>query len=124
MRKALPILLAFLLLALSVVAAAFGMADIYRGEAATLIGEWDGFADEEGPPAWAWEQVHRYLWLASHLAPFDAQIQGDLGQLYERRVGEAAGARCQLTSIAPSTITGKRLRCARPGPMPGPMSRC
>ena len=88
MRKGLPILLAFLLLVLSVVAAAFAMADIYRGEAVTLMGEWDGFADEEGPATWAWEEVHRYLWLANRLAPFDAQIQSDLGQLYERRVRE------------------------------------
>lgn len=100
MRKPLPILLAFLLLALSAAAAAFGVADIYRNEAVTLIEEWDWpedeegppawawLEDEEGPPAWAWEQVQRYLWLASRLAPFDAQILGDLGQLYGLRVGE------------------------------------
>ena len=88
MSKSLSILLASLLLALSVVAAAFGMADIYRGEAATLTGEMDWSEGEERPPAWVWEQVHRYLWLASRLAPFDAQVLGDLGQLYELRAGE------------------------------------
>ena len=89
MRKSLPILMASLLLALSVVAAAAGMADIYRGEAAVLIGEIDGTEDEEGASVWAWEQAQRYLWLASRLAPFDAQVLGDLGQLYERRGGES-----------------------------------
>ena len=94
MSKAFPILIASLLLALSVVAAAFGIANIYRNEAATLRGEWDGSEGEEGPPAWAWEQAQRYLWLASRLAPFDAQILGDQGQLYEHRAGTtlASGA--------------------------------
>ena len=95
MSKPLPILLAALLLALSVAAAAFGLADIYRTEAAAQIEQWDWPEDREdleepaGPPAWAWEQVHRYLWLANRLAPFDAQILTDLGELYELRVGEA-----------------------------------
>ena len=98
MSKSLSILLAYLLLALSVVAAAFGMADIYRGEAATLTGELDWSEGKERPPAWAWEQAHRYLWLASRLAPFDAQVLGDLGELYELRVGEspAPGTRADL----------------------------
>ena len=88
MSKSLSIFLASLLLALSVVAAAFGMAEIYRGEAAILSGEIDGSEGEEGPPAWAWEQVQRYLWLANRLAPFDAQVLGDLGELYEHRIDE------------------------------------
>ena len=88
MSKALPLLMASLLLALSLLATAFGVADIYRNEAATLVAQWD-WPEDEGPPAWAWEQVQRYLWLASQLAPFDAQIQGELGQLYERRVVDA-----------------------------------
>ena len=89
MRKPLPVLLAALLVALSVAAAAFGMADIYRSEAATLTGEGNWTEEGEGPPAWAWEQAQRYLWLASRLAPFDAQILSDLGQLYELRGGDA-----------------------------------
>jgi hypothetical protein len=85
MRKPLILLPAFLLLALSVAATALGLANIYRSEAATLVEAWD-WNEEEGPPPWAWEQVERYLWLASRLAPFDAQIKSDLGQLYESRV--------------------------------------
>ena len=85
MRKPFTLLLAFLLLVLSVTATALGLADIYRSEAATLVEAW-GWSEEEGPPAWAWEQVERYLWLASRLAPLDAQIKSDLGQLYENRV--------------------------------------
>ena len=88
MRKPFTLLPAFLLLALSVAATALGLADIYRSEAATLVEAWD-WPEEEGPPAWAWEQVERYLWLASRLAPFDAQIKSDLGQLYESRVADA-----------------------------------
>jgi hypothetical protein len=88
MRKPLSLLLAVLLLALSLIATAFGVADIYRNEAASLVEQWS-WPEDEGPPAWAWEQVERYLWLASRLAPFDAQIQGELGQLYERRVVDA-----------------------------------
>jgi tetratricopeptide (TPR) repeat protein len=88
MRKSLSIFLASLLLVLSVVAAAAGMADIYRGEAAVLIGEIDGSEDEAGTALWAWEQAQRYLWLASRLAPFDAQVLGDLGELYEYRMAE------------------------------------
>jgi len=89
MPKPLAMLLAVLLLALSAAAAAFGLAAVYRSEAATLIEQWYWPEDQAGPPAWAWEQVHRYLWLAGRLAPFDAQILTDLGQLYELRVGEA-----------------------------------
>jgi hypothetical protein len=89
MGKPLSILLAVLLLALSAVAAAFGLADIYRSEAASLIGEWGWSDDEEGTPAWAWEQTQRYLWLANRLAPLDAQILNDLGELYELRGSEA-----------------------------------
>jgi tetratricopeptide (TPR) repeat protein len=89
MSKPLTLLLAFLLIVLSLAAAAVGMADIYRREAAMLIGEWDWSDNTEGTPAWAWEQIQRYLWLASRLAPFDAQVLGDLGQLYELR-GEGA----------------------------------
>lgn len=89
MGKLFPILLAVLLLVLSVAAAALGIAEIYRSEAATLTGEWFWSEAEEGPPAWAWEQVHRYLWLANRLAPFDPQILADLGELYERRVGDS-----------------------------------
>ena len=96
MRKALPILLASLLLVLSLVAAAAGMADIYRREAVNLIGEWDVYEDEEGPPAWAWEQVQRYLWLASHLAPFDAQIPANMVQLHKRRVEGASAPESSL----------------------------
>ena len=92
MNKSLTILLASLLLVLSLVAAAHGMADIYRHEAATLSGEWGGSGEEEGPPAWAWEQVQRYLWLANRLAPFDAQVLGDLGQLYELRGADSGEA--------------------------------
>jgi tetratricopeptide (TPR) repeat protein len=91
MSKALPVLLATLLVVLSTVAAAFGMADIYRREAATLMGEWYSFQGEAEIPAWAWEQAQRYLWLANRLAPFDPQILSDLGQLYELRHGEAPG---------------------------------
>ena len=89
MRKPLAILSAAFLVVLSAVAAAVGMANIYRSEADSLAGEWFWTEDEEGPPAWAWEQVHRYLWLANCLAPFDPQILDDLGQLYEFRAGEA-----------------------------------
>ena len=89
MPKALAIMLALLLLALSIAAAAFGAASIYRREAVTVIEKWVWPEDEPGPPAWAWEQVHRYLWLANRLAPFDAQIKSDLGQLYESRVVDA-----------------------------------
>jgi hypothetical protein len=88
MRKPFTLLLAFLLLVLSVAAAALGLADIYRSEAATLVEAWD-WPEEVGPPAWAREQVERYLWLASRLAPLDAQIKSDLGQLYESRVADA-----------------------------------
>jgi hypothetical protein len=88
MRKPLAILSAVFLVALSA-AAAVGMANIYRSEADSLAGEWFWTEDGEGPPAWAWEQVHRYLWLANRLAPFDPQILDDLGQLYEFRAGEA-----------------------------------
>ena len=89
MPKALTIMQALLLLALSIAAAAFGAASIYRREAVTVIEKWVWPEDEPGPPAWAWEQVHRYLWLANRLAPFDAQIKSDLGQLYESRVVDA-----------------------------------
>ncbi len=85
--------------------------------------EWD-WPEEEGPPAWAWEQVQRYLWLASRLAPFDAQILSDLGQLYERRVVKRRRPNPARTSNTHSGIIGKRSYCARPGPMPGPISRC
>lgn len=88
MNKPLPVFAVFLLLALSMAAAAFGVADIYHGEAAMLVEQWDWSDEEEGPPAWAWEQVQRYLWLANRLSPFDAQILSDLGQLYELRGGE------------------------------------
>ncbi|MGB5715841.1 MAG: hypothetical protein WBN81_01975 [Gammaproteobacteria bacterium] len=88
MPKALAILLAFLLLALSVAAAAFGVANIYRSEAVTVIEKWDWPEDEPVLPVWAWEQVYRYLWLANRLAPFDAQILAELGELYELRVDE------------------------------------
>lgn len=91
MPKALTIMLALLLLALSVVAAAFGVASIYRSEAVTVIEKWDWPEDKPGPPVWVWEQVHRYLWLANRLAPFDAQILAELGELYELRVDEAPG---------------------------------
>ena len=85
MNKAFPILLALLLLSLSIVAAAFGMANIYQKEAATLRVDWDDSEDVEGAPPWAWEQAQRYLWLASRLAPFDPQILGDQGRLYDSR---------------------------------------
>ena len=74
-----------LLLALSVAAAALGMADIYRREAAMLIGEWYTSQGEKEAQDWTWEQAQRYLWLANRLAPFDPQILSDLGQLYELR---------------------------------------
>jgi hypothetical protein len=89
MPKSFAIMLALLLLALSIAAAAFGAASIYRREAVTVIEKWVWPEDEPGPPAWAWEQVHRYLWLANRLAPFDAQVKSDLGQLYESRVVDA-----------------------------------
>jgi len=89
MPNPLAILPALLLLALSVAAAAFGVASIYRGEALAVIEKWDWPEDEPVPPAWAWEQVHRYLWLANRLAPLDAQILAELGELYELRVSEA-----------------------------------
>ena len=89
MPNPLAILPALLLIALSVAAAAFGAASIYRSEAVTVIEKWYWPEDEPGPPAWAWEQVHRYLWLANRLSPFDAQIKSDLGQLYESRVVDA-----------------------------------
>ena len=91
MSKPLPVLLAMFLLALSVAAAALGMADIYRREAVMLIGEWYTSQGEEGGQVWTWEQAQRYLWLANHLAPLDPQILSDLGQLYELRHGEAPG---------------------------------
>ena len=91
MSKPLPILLALFLLALSVAAAAFGMADIYRREAALLIGESYSYQGEEGAQDWTWEQAQRYLWLANRLAPFDPQILSDLGQLDELRNGETPG---------------------------------
>ena len=72
MHNPLAILPALLLLALSVAAAAFGAASIYRGEAVTVIEKWDWPEDEPVPSAWAWEQVHRYLWLANRLVPLDA----------------------------------------------------
>jgi tetratricopeptide (TPR) repeat protein len=87
MSKPLAIFAVFLLLALSLAAAAFGLADVYRNEVDTLVEEWD-WPEDEGPPAWTWEQLQRYLWLASRLAPFDAQTLSDLGQLYELRNGE------------------------------------
>ena len=77
------------LLALSVAAAALGMADIYRREAGMLIGEWYTSQGEKEAQDWTWEQTQRYLWLANRLAPFDPQILSDLGQLYELRAGEA-----------------------------------
>ena len=89
MPKPLSLLLALLLIALSAVAAAFGVAGIYRNEAASLIQQWDWPEDEPGPTAGAWEQVQRYLWLANRLAPLDAQILDDLGELYELRADEA-----------------------------------
>lgn len=90
MGKPLPVLLVILLLALAVVATAFGMADIYRREAVMLIDAvWT--ADREGATDWRWEQAQRYLWLANRLAPFDAQVLGDLGQLYELRGRQASG---------------------------------
>lgn len=82
------ILPALLLIALSVAAASFGVASIYRAEAVTVIEKWDWPEDEPVPPAWAWEQVHRYLWLANRLAPLDAQILTELGELYELRVAD------------------------------------
>ena len=90
MSKPLAMFAVFLLLALSLAAAAFGLADVYRNEADTLIEEWD-WPEDEGPPAWTWEQLQRYLWLANRLAPFDAQILSDLGQLYGLRNGETPG---------------------------------
>jgi hypothetical protein len=89
MSKPLTLLLASLLIALTMVAAAFGMADIYRREAALLIDEWDWSGGEEGSQVWAWEQMQRYLWLANRLAPFDSQVLAELGQLYELRVSDA-----------------------------------
>ena len=89
MHKSFSLLLALLLIAFSVAAAAFGIAGIYRHEAVSIIERWDWPDEEPGPPAWAWEQVHRYLWLANRLAPLDAQILTDLGELYELRADEA-----------------------------------
>ena len=91
MSKPLPVLLAMFLLALSVVAASLGMADVYRHEAALLIGDWYTSQGKKETQAWIWEQSQRYLWLANHLAPFNPQILSDLGQLYELRDGEAPG---------------------------------
>ena len=101
MPNPLAILPALLLIALSVAAAAFGAASIYRSEAVTVIEKWGWPEDEPVPPAWAWEQVHRYLWLANRLAPFDAQIKSDLGQLYESRVVDAwvKGGQGQLDEL-------------------------
>jgi polysaccharide biosynthesis protein VpsP len=90
MSKPLAIFAVFLLFALSLAAAAFGLADVYRNEVDTLIEEWD-WPEDEGPPPWTWEQLQRYLWLANRLSPFDAQILSDLGQLYELRNGETPG---------------------------------
>jgi hypothetical protein len=108
MPKPLAILPALLLLALSVAAAAFGAASIYRSEAVTVIEKWDWPEDEPEPPAWAWEQVHRYLWLANRLAPFDAQIKSDLGELYESRVVDARvkGDQGQLDALRPGEDSG------------------
>ena len=89
MSKPLPVLLAMSLLALSVVAAARGMADIYRREASMLVGEWFMSQGDKETQDWTWEQAHRYLWLANRLAPFDPQILSDMGQLYELRDGES-----------------------------------
>jgi hypothetical protein len=89
MSKPLPVLLAMSLLALSVVAVALGMADIYRREASMLVGEWFTSQDDKETQDWTWEQAHRYLWLANRLVPFDPQILSDMGQLYELRDGES-----------------------------------
>jgi hypothetical protein len=88
MRKPFPVLLALLLIALSVAAAAFGMADIYRREAAMLI-EANLAAVGEEPTDWRWAQAQRYLWVAVRLAPLDTHVLSDLGQLYELRGNEA-----------------------------------
>jgi len=113
MRKPLILLPAALLLALSVAATTLGLADIYRSEAATLVEAWD-WPEEEGPPAWAWEQVQRYLWLASRLAPFDPQIKSDLGQLYESRVADeqVEGDPVQLYEQRSGEITAPAARLA------------
>ena len=92
MPKAFALLLALLMLALSAVAAAFGVAGIYRTEAESLVQQWDWEDEEDPPPAGAWEQVHRYLWLANRLAPLDAQILTDLGEHFELRADEVMPA--------------------------------
>ena len=79
------------LLALSVAAAALGMADVYRHEATMLIGDWYTSQGEKEAQDWTWEQAQRYLWLTNSLAPFAPQILSDLGQLYELRSGEDPG---------------------------------
>ena len=92
MHKLFPILLTMLLLALSVVAAAFGVAAVYRDEAVNIVQQSDWEDDEAPPPAGAWEKVQSYLWLANRLAPLDAQILAELGELYELRADAAPAA--------------------------------
>ncbi len=86
MSRVTALLLAFLLLGLSAVATALALADLYRGEGAGFVDEWSMNEEQATPPPWAWEQAHRYLWLANRLAPLDPDIRNDLGRLFELRV--------------------------------------
>jgi tetratricopeptide (TPR) repeat protein len=87
MPKAVAVVLSVLLIGLTALAAALALADIYRVEGARLVDEWSMTEERQVPP-WVWEQAHRYLWLASRLAPLDPDIRNDLGRLFELRVTE------------------------------------
>jgi hypothetical protein len=84
MRRSVALVSAFALLLLSAAAGSLGLAEIYRRDAMLIIDAWDP-TGAGGAPDPAWRRVERFLLLAGRLAPFDAQIQRDLGELYEAR---------------------------------------
>lgn len=85
MRGSVALVSALCLLLLSAAAGSLGLAEIYRRDAVLIGDAWDP-TEAGGAPASSWRQVQRFLLLAGRLAPFDAQIQRDLGELYEARM--------------------------------------
>lgn len=89
MRRILAISGSLMLLAIGGVAAVVVIAGLYTSEGERIVLEWM-YANEDGPPDWAWDEAHRFLWLASHLDPLDPRAYTNTGKLYELKARKEA----------------------------------
>lgn len=91
MRR-LALIPATLLIGLAALAAVLAIARGYASEGSNIITRWTTARELKVPPAWSWEEAHRYLWLAHRLDPLNPDTLNELGRLYELRVSEQTAA--------------------------------